>query len=126
MNLQSIQRLLAKFKVFHTISDLKRKPRRCLLIPEMLDQLENLLQIDDELTAQKLRDNVCITYNANDIIPSISTIKRFEINIMTLNYRIFHRYQKQLGWTCTRPHYCHLIRETNKAKRKKKSKQGEI
>jgi len=52
VNVRSIQRLLAKFKVFHTISDLKRKPRRRLLIPEIPDQLENLLQIDDELTAR--------------------------------------------------------------------------
>jgi len=50
----------------------------------MLDQLENLLQSNDELTALKLRDKLCINYGANDGIPLISTIKRFEIDIMTL------------------------------------------
>ena len=120
-NARSIQHFLAKFRVFHTISDLKRKPRHRFLTPEMLDQLENLLQSNDELTARKLRDKLCINYGDNDVIPSISTIKRFEIKkIMTLKItEYFHRYRKQLGWSGTRPHYCQLIREANKAKRKK-------
>ena len=82
VNVRSIQRLLAKFKLYHTINDLKRKPRRRLLSPEMIDHVENLLQSDDELTARKLRDDLCGNYGANDIIPSISTIKRYEFNIM--------------------------------------------
>ena len=43
-NVRSIQRTLAKFRVFHTVSDLKRKPRRRLLTSEMQDQMENLLK----------------------------------------------------------------------------------
>jgi len=122
VNIQSIQRLLAKFKSHHTINDLKRKPRRSLLSPEMLDHVENLLQSNDELTARKLRDNLCTNYGDNNVIPSISTIKRFEFNIMAIKLQntSIYRYCKQLGWTCTPPHYCQLIREANKAKRKKR------
>jgi len=59
VNIRSIQRLLPEFKSHHTITDLKRKPRRRLLSPEMLDYMKNLLQSKDELTARKLRDDLC-------------------------------------------------------------------
>jgi len=82
INVRSIQRLLAKFKMFHTINDLKRSSRRRLLTQEILDQMEDLLRNDDELTARKLRDRLCVNNGANDTAPSISTIKRFKIKMM--------------------------------------------
>ena len=30
----------------------------------------------------------------------------------------YERCRKEIGWVCTRPHYCQLIREANKLKRK--------
>jgi len=65
VKIRSIQRLLAKFKSYHTINDLKKKLRRRLLSPEMLDHVENLLQSNDELTARKLRDDLCTNYGDN-------------------------------------------------------------
>jgi len=50
----------------------------------MLDHVENLLQSNDELTARKLKNDLCTNYGDNDVIPSISAIKRFEFNIMAI------------------------------------------
>jgi len=77
VTIRSIQRLLTKFKLFHTIKDLKRKSRARLLTPAMLDKVEEFMRGDDELTASKLRDKLCDYFGPNDKVPSISTIKRY-------------------------------------------------
>lgn len=35
-----------------------------------------------------------------------------------LYYEVFWRCRKEIGWVCTQPHYCQLITEANKIKRK--------
>lgn len=102
MTIRSLQRLCAKFEKMHTIKDISRAPKRRLLTPEMLSAMDNCLRNDDELTASKLKTKLlerCT--NLPDV--SLSTIKRC---------------RKEIGWVCTRPHYCQLIREANKIKRK--------
>ena len=73
----------------------------------MMGTIEESLRSNDELTARKLRTKLSETFpNAQEV--SLSTIKRC---------------RKQLGWVCTRPHYCQLIREVNKQKRKECQRQ---
>ena len=87
---------------FHTIRDLHRTPRKRLLTAEMMAAIEDSLRNDDELTARKLRRKLSEMFpDFPDV--SISTIKRC---------------RKENGWVSTRPHYCQLIREANKLKRK--------
>ena len=62
--------------------------------------IDESLKKNDEITARILRDDLLKEWP--DLAVSISTIKRA-------------RYQ--LGWRATRPKYCQLVREANKAKR---------
>ena len=102
VSLRSLQYLLAKFQKFHTIKDLPRARRPRLLNDDMINSIEESLRADDELTARKLREKLTRVFpNLSNV--AISTIKR---------------YRKKLGWVCTRPHYCQLVREANKEKRK--------
>lgn len=103
VTLRSLQRLRRKFRTFHTVHDLAktRKPR--LLTKEMMNAIEESLKSDDELTARKLKTKLAGEFpNLPNI--SLATIKRC---------------RKELGWVCTRPHYCQLIREANKEKRRR-------
>ena len=103
VTLRSLQRLRHKFQRFHTVNDLakRRKPR--LLTKEMMNTIEQSLKSDDELTARKLKAKLAEEFHSLPNV-SLATIKRC---------------RKELGWVCTRPHYCQLIREANKEKRKK-------
>ena len=102
VSIRSLQRLCAKFQQKHTIQDLPRASKARLLAPEMLATIEESLKSDDELTARKLKSKLFEKFTElHDV--SLLTIKRC---------------RKEIGWVCTRPHYCQLIRETNKLKRK--------
>ena len=68
----------------------------------MMAEIEVSLRNDDELTARKLRRKLSENFTDFPDV-SISTIKRC------------HR---ERGWVSTQPHYCQLIREANKLKRK--------
>lgn len=103
VTLRSLYYLSAKFKKFHTIRDLHRTPRKRLLTAEMMTAIENSLRNDDELTARKLRRKLSEMFPDDFPDVSISTIKRC---------------RKEMGWVSTRPHYCQLIREANKLKRR--------
>ena len=102
VSVRSLQRLCSKFNKKHTIRDLPRATKPRLLTPEMLSTIEDCLRNDDELTARKLKAKLCEKFtNFPDV--SIATIKRN---------------RRECGWVCTRPHYCQLIRDPNKLKRK--------
>ena len=64
--------------------------------------MEDCLQNDDKLTARKLKVKLSEKFE-NFPEVSLSTIKRN---------------RKERGWVCTRPHYCQLLRNANKVKRK--------
>ena len=68
----------------------------------MILELEDCLRNDDEMMAKKLKTKLSekITNFPN---VSLATIKRN---------------RKECGWVCTCPHYCQLIRDANKVKRK--------
>lgn len=102
VSLRSLQYLSLKFKKFHTIRDLHRAPKKRLLTTEMMAAIEDNLRNDDELTATKLKRKLSEKFTTFPDV-SISTIKRC---------------RKEKGWVSTRPHYCQLIREANKLKRK--------
>ena len=102
ISIRSLQRLCAKFQLKHTIQDLPRALKSRLLTPQKVTTMEESLRNDDELTSRKLK---CKLQEKFADLPdvSLSTIKRC---------------RREMGWVCTRPHYCQLIRETNKLKRK--------
>ena len=102
VSLRSLQRLWSKFQKVHTVRDLPRATRPRLLTTEMVSALENYLRNDDEMTGRKLKTKLSETFS-NFPSVSLATIKR---------------YRKECGWVCTRPHYCQLIRDANKIKRK--------
>ena len=64
--------------------------------------MEDCLRSDDELTTRRLKAKLREKFE-NFPEVSLSTIKRN---------------RKECGWVCTRPHYCQLIRDANKVKRK--------
>ena len=97
---QTLYRLIRKCRVSNTIVDLPRRKRPQKLTSEMKEMIDNELQQNDELTAQKLLDHLKGRFPHLDV--SLPTIKRA---------------RKKLGWVCTRPHYCQLIRDLNKRKR---------
>ena len=102
VSIRSLQRLCVKFQIMHTVQDLPRNFKARLLTPEVVATIENSMRNDDELTARKLK---CKLGEKFPELPdvSLSTIKRC---------------RREIGWVCTRPHYCQLIRENNKVKRK--------
>jgi len=97
---RSLHRLIKKYKETGTYTDLHRRKRDKKITQEMAIEINNELETNDETTARQLRSSLVEKYPGLEV--SLSTIKR-------------HR--KQLGWVCTRPHYCQLIRELNKVKR---------
>ena len=102
VKLRSLQRLCNKFQTKHTIQDLPRATKPRLLTTEMLSTMEDCLRNDDKLTARKLKVKLSEKFE-NFPEVSLSTIKRN---------------RKEHGWVCTRPHYCQLLRNANKVKRK--------
>ena len=67
-----------------------------MLSDEMREFIDDQLQRDDELTSTKLKE--MIEEKWSDIVVSKTTIKRE---------------RRKLGWVCTRPHYCQLLREVS-------------
>ena len=102
VKLHSLYRLCDKFQTRHTVRDIPRATRPRLLTKEMLSTMEDCLRSDDELTARRLKAKLREKFE-NFPEVSLSTIKRN---------------RKECGWVCTRPHYCQLIRDANKVKRK--------
>ena len=112
--------MCAKFQAAHTVYDLPRAAIPRKLTPEMITSINQYLTKDDELTARKLRNKLREEYTDIPEV-SITTIKRCGdlVHICTVCILLLsYRYRKRLGWTNTRPHYCQLIREANKMKRK--------
>ena len=97
---RSLYHLIQKFQQTKKYTDLHRRKREKKITQEMAIVMNSELEQNDEATARQLRSTLMEKYPALEV--SLSTIKR-------------HR--KKLGWVCTRPHYCQLIRELNKLKR---------
>lgn len=101
VTVRSLQRLCKKFRDKHTIQDLPRTNKTRKLSQEMRTLLDEMLKENDEMTARQIRATLYDKFP--DLKVSLATVKRV---------------RKENGWVCTRPHYCQLIREVNKLKRK--------
>ena len=100
VTLRSLQRLLKKFKKHHIITDLPRQHKSRKITANMSKMIDSMLQDNDELTARQIREKLEKKFPSLRV--SLATVKRS---------------RRENGWVCTRPHYCQLIREANKAKR---------
>ena len=98
---RSLQRLIKKFQCHHTIRDLPRRAKPKKLSEDMTTSMDNMLKDNDEMTARQTRSRLVEEFEGLKV--SLSTVKRA---------------RKAKRWVCTRPHYCQLIREVNKVKRK--------
>ena len=93
---QSLYNLLRKFREKGTTADLPRQRRPRKITEEMRVLIEQELTNNDELTSTGIRS--LLTSRWPDLRVSVATIKRT---------------RKEMGWVCTRPHYCQLLREVS-------------
>ena len=101
VTVRSVNRLLQKFRRYGCIRDLPRRKRQRIIREEMRKVIDEMMEADDELTSTKLRSQLVEKYPTLKV--SLNTIKRV---------------RRENGWVSTRPHYCQLIREANRIKRK--------
>ena len=93
---QSLYNLLRKFREKRTIADLSRHRRPRKLTDEMRQVIEEELTNNDEITSTGIRSLLLSRWP--DLRVSVATIKRT---------------RREMGWVCTRPHYCQLLREVS-------------
>jgi len=93
---RALYNLVKKYRLKGTIRDLPRHKMPQILTEEMKRFMEDKLRTNDEVTSTMMKDLLLEKWP--DLKVSIRTIKRVRRN---------------LGWVCTRPHYCQLIREVS-------------
>lgn len=91
---RALYNLLEKIRLTGTIKDLPRRKRSRILTKDMMIYIEEQLRQNDEFTASRIK--TALIQKWPDLKVSISTIKRV---------------RQEMGWVCTRPHYCQLLRE---------------
>ena len=91
---RSIYNLVEKFRLKGVVQDLPRRKKARILTKEMEALIEEELKRNDELTSTAI--NASLVRKWPDLRVSASTIKRV---------------RREIGWVCTRPHYCQLLRE---------------
>ena len=100
VSLRSLYKLCKKFRIHGHVLDLPRKAREKKLTPEMIEMIDDEMRKNDELTAYQLRTKLKERFPSLQV--SLSTIKAV---------------RQRIGWVCTKPHYCQILREANKVKR---------
>ena len=90
---RAVYDLVKKFRLKGVIKDLPRRRKARILTEEMKLFIEEELK-NDELTSTAI--NASLIRKWLDLKVSPSTIKRV---------------RQEMGWVCTRPHYCQLLRE---------------
>lgn len=91
---RALYNLLEKFRLKGTIKDLPRRKRSRILTKEMVSYIEEELKQNDELTATAIKAALLGKWpSLNVSIPTIKCVRQ------------------EMGWVCTRPHYCQLLRE---------------
>ena len=93
---QSLHNLLRKFREKRIFADLPRSRRPRIITEEMRAIIEEGLNNNDELTSTGIRS--LLSSRWPDVRVSLATIKRT---------------RKDMGWVCTRPHYCQLLRDVS-------------
>ena len=96
ISLKSLYNLLKKYREKDTIVDLPHQRRRRIITDEMRAFIELEMANNDKLTSRRMKTLLCKKWP--DLHVSISTIKRT---------------RKDMGWVCTKPHYCQLIRNVS-------------
>ena len=79
-----------------TVHDLPKRKRPRILSDAMRDFIDEQLKENDELTSRNLKE--LLQERWPEVKVSLTTIKRE---------------RRQLGWVCTKPHYCQLLREAS-------------
>jgi len=90
---QALHNLLRKFLDKRIIKDLPRRSKQRKITEEMRSAIEEAYNGNDELTSTGIKSLLMARWP--DLQVSIQTIKRT---------------RKDMGWVCTRPHYCQLLR----------------
>ena len=93
---QALFNLIRKHRQTGKLLDLTRRSRPRKLTQAMVNKLNEALSDNDELTARQARN--LLTEKWPGLRVSLPTIKRI---------------RKELGWVCTKPHYCQLLRDVS-------------
>ena len=96
ISLQSLFSLVKKYNETGKLIDMPRRKRPRKLTREMMEMLNQLLSKNDELTARRIRSSLLDKWPSLQV--SLPTIKRV---------------RREIGWVCTRPHYCQLLRDAS-------------
>lgn len=88
---------MAKFREKGAIVDLPRRSRHRKITESMKTLIEEEMNKNDELTARGIRSLLLQRWPEMQV--SLPTIKRV---------------RQEMGWVCTRPHYCQLLRNVRK------------
>lgn len=94
---QALYNLIRKYNETGKLIDLPRRTHPRKLSDEMIAFLDEALTANDELTARQARCLLVERWPTLQV--SLPTIKRVR--------------GTQLGWVCTRPHYCQLLRDVS-------------
>lgn len=90
---QALHNLIRKFRDKLTVKDLPRRRRPRKITEEMKAAIEEAYNGNDELTSTDIKRLLAERWP--DLRVSVQTIRRT---------------RKRMGWVCTRPHYCQLLR----------------
>ena len=93
---QALYRLFKKHSDTGCLVDLPKRTRTRKINDEMIAVIDDALSSNDELTARETRSILVERWPNLDV--TLSTIKRI---------------RNQIGWKCTRPHYCQMVRDVS-------------
>ena len=94
ISLQALVNLVKKYNETGKLLYLPRRTRLRKLTGEMIAMLDQGLSEDDELTVRRARSLLLEKWsNLQVFLPTIKCVL------------------KELGWVCTRPHYCQLLHD---------------
>lgn len=96
ISLQALFNLIRKHNDTGRIMDLPRRARPRKLNDDMMAFVSQALTENDEITARRTRCLLVERWPTLQV--SLPTVKRV---------------RKNLGWVCTRPHYCQLLRDVS-------------
>jgi len=97
VSMQALYNLVKKHGEAGIIVDLPRRKKQRKIMEEMMEYIEEEMRKDDELTSTGIK--ALLLGRWPNLQVSIPTIKRV---------------RKEMGWICTRPYYCQLLREVRK------------
>ena len=97
ISLQALYDLIKKFREKGTFVNLPRRTRQRKITENMKKLIEEEMNKNDELTARRVRN--LLSERWPELQVSLPTVKRV---------------RQKMGWVCTRPHYCQLIRNVRK------------